>query len=700
MTEAESVNVKAVIFKMIKIKFSGFSFWKKIESDIAIFCSDLVDPITPEKTKQFVKQLQQINDFFLGHDVSKDELDFLKEEIEKCEKTKTISLYEEEDDEVSPEDIEYYSRHGGSTEGVVGIHLPLNYTQLGILTNGVFKKTGLIKFYISKEQTISGKILAEVWAIAQEIPVATLMESIKRNKETGDAVSRRIFLFGNKPNKKEFNKIKEINLPFYVYRFLSEDNKEMILFSLTYCEIGDYIITGVMTKWDDYKSLTESIKLPTKLPFFFSQNIKNKILKYKDHQDFKKNLIKMNVTKENIYNFPFKCDDEDGGELALLHPNWFKLFIWSWLLHQKKGLQNKYPLHIMMIARPGTGKSYLLDSLHRVSKENRKVASGSGSTLKSLVPSFKYNPVQIGYLAESNRFAFCDEFLRCIAGTRTTKEGSQREDSLAIMNDLLEHQKREVGSGVSKLSGLNMTARIFTATNSPSHIYDFQRILERYDMSFMSRWLIYMQTEEHINLIEKSDELDLKKYTYKLSMDNWISIVDYMQSFPAKYDKKRVIDIYKKVPDLFSGDMKQHYNNVRQKHHIQCIMDGIIKARCLFEIDINFEAKEEDYKNLKIIWLKIIGSWINFKEVKYININYRIDYMPEKCQLIYQEILNFKKPIRRNNIKEMFAKSMSKTKFYEAYGALIDNGLIKESDGLARPHFMEELIDDQKQQRL
>lgn len=693
-------NIKAVIFKMINEKFSEFSFWNKIEPDIAIFCSDLVDPITPEKTKQFVKQLQQIKDFFLGHDISENELNFLKEEMEKCEKTKTISLYKDEDDEVDIKDIEYYSRHSDSTEGIIGIHLPLNYNQLKKLTNGVFKKTGLIKFYISREQTIHGKIIAENWESSQEIPIATLMESKKKDKDTGEPVFRKIFLFGEKPEAKSFRKIKEMTLSFYVYRFLTEQNQEIVLFSPNYCEIGDYIATGVMTKCDDYKSLTESTRLPTKLPFFFAQSVKNKILKYKDHKEFKNNLKKMDVTKENIYNFPFKCDGENGKELILVQPDWFKLFTWSWLLHQKKGLQNKYPLHIMMIARPGTGKSYLLDGLHRIGKETKKVASGSGSTLKSLVPSFKTNPVQIGYLAESNRFALCDEFLRCIAGTRTTKEGSLREDSLAIMNDLLEHQKREVGSGVSRLSGLNMTARIFAATNSPTHVYDFQRILSRYDMSFMSRWLIYIQTNDHIDLIEKADESSLKEYTYKLTMHNWISIVDYLQSFSAKYDVKRVVSIYKEVPDLFSGDMKQHYNNIRHKHHIQCLMDGIVKARCLFENDINFEAKEEDYENLKKIWLKIIGSWINFKEIKLIDIQKRIDYMPGKCQYLYQEILNFNKPISRDTIKEIALKVMDKLKFYETYGSLIDNELIEEFDGIVKPYFMDKPISKPKQQNL
>jgi len=122
---------------------------------------------------------------------------------------------------------------------------------------------------------------------------------------------------------------------------------------------------------------------------------------------------------------------------------------------------NTYPMHLMVLGPAASGKSALLNSLHSHSKENKEIFAGATSTLKSLVPSFKNNPAQLGYLAESNRFALCDEFLRCLINSRTTQDGANREESVGIMNDLLEHQKREVGSGVSR-ANVNMRARIFS----------------------------------------------------------------------------------------------------------------------------------------------------------------------------------------------------------------------------------------------
>ena len=121
-------------------------------------------------------------------------------------------------------------------------------------------------------------------------------------------------------------------------------------------------------------------------------------------------------------------------------------------------------MHLIVMGPKHSGKSLLLNGLHSKSKENRDIFSGSSSTLKSLVPSFKYNPARLGYLAESNRFAFCDEFFRCLISARTTKEGSVREESVAMMNDLLEHQKRRAGSGVSSVN-VNMTSRVIATTN-------------------------------------------------------------------------------------------------------------------------------------------------------------------------------------------------------------------------------------------
>ena len=688
-------SVRGEIMEMLKVKFGSLSFWTRIESDIALRCAELPEPSDKEKRNDFIKQLKNLKSFILKQDVPKEDLAFLDEEIELHEQTKIISLYEEKDDSIEISVISGYSRLGKGSEGIVAIPQSYNYSQLAKLTNGVYNETNLVKFYISAEQTLYGKIVAEIYEHSQEIPIATVVESKKENKETGEPMYKGIKLFGQKFTRNEVRVVKEINIPFYVYRFITEDNNELILMTLTQHEIGDYVITGVQTQCDDYKMLTDSARLPTKLPFFFAQTMRNRIIQFKNHKEFKTRLKNLNVTKENIFNYPFSVSKKRKS-YELLQPNWYKWLIWAWLTHSGKGLFNNYPLHLIIIGPKMSGKSLLLNSLHAKSKETRSIFSGSSSTLKHLVPSFKYNPARLGYLAESNRFAFCDEFLRCLTNTRTTKDGSQREESVAIMNDLLEHQKREAGSGVSRVN-VNMTSRIIATTNPIRDIKNVENLINSFDESFLSRWLIYYQTDEHVQMIRKSRDSILKPYDFNLPVNDWISFLDYLQTFSAEYDLNRVEEIHKSVPKILTENLNKHYD-ARHMHHIECLIDGIIKARCLFENDMSFKAKEEDYKILKEVWLNIIRSWLNSTQIRSIPVDDRIFYLPENCQYIYWKICELKKLVSRNQAEEIALKAMSKLEFYESWAILVNMGVLIESNGVVRPHYMEELGDGNQQE--
>jgi hypothetical protein len=693
---SKSTSIRSEIMELLKTKFGGFPFWSEIESDIAMMCAELPEPSTADKQEEFVKQLKTLKLYILQHNVSPDELVFVDDEIELYENSKMVSLYEEKDDSLEPSVISGYSRLGKGSEGIVAIPQQYNYKQLSALTNGVYEKTGLVKFYISREQVVYGKIVAEIYEHPQEIPIVRVVESKKRDKDTDEPLYRMIKLFGEKFTRNEVNVIKEINFPFYVYRFITEDNNELILITSTQCEIGDYVITGVQTSCDDYKMLTDSARLPTKLPFFFVQKIRNRIIKFRNHDEFNIRLKNMDVTKENLFDYPFTVT-KGKKSWALLQPLWYKWLIWAWLTHQGKGIFNNYPMHLIIIGPKMSGKSLLLNSLHAKSKETRSIFSGSSSTLKHLVPSFKYNPARLGYLAESNRFSFCDEFLRCLINTRTTKEGSQREESVAIMNDLLEHQKREAGSGISRVN-VNMTSRIIATTNPIRDIKNVESLINAFDESFLSRWLIYYQTEEHVQMVRKSKDSDLKEYTFKLPVNDWISFLDYLHTFSADYDLKRVEEVHASVPKILSENLNKHYD-ARHMHHIECLMDGIVKARCMMEGDMSFKANEDDYRILKEVWLNVIRSWLDPSQIRNIDVSEKIYYLPENCQHLFYKICEEKRPLTREQVETIAERAMSKLDYYETLSILIDMKLLVESEDLIRPYFMSELRDG-KQSRL
>ena len=676
--------VIAGMMKLIKEKFSAMSFWGRIEGEIAFMCADLPEPTTTEKKVDFINRLEIIKGFLLKEEILNKDLEFLDDEINLHKNTEVIGTYKDMDNEISQDIIDAYARISNGKEGVSTIIQPFNYNQLSKLTNGVFEETGLANFYISTEKTIYGKIIAEYYEHAQDIPIATVVEKVKKD-DIGEH-PRSVKLFGQPMAKNEFKVIKEIVLPFYFYRFITEDNKELMLVSKTRHEAGDYIVTGMDIKCNDFKNLTDSTRIMTKLPFFFSQKIRNRIIAFDNHKQFKDRLEQLDVTKENIFDYPFTTQKKDK-VWRLLQPKWYKWLIWSFLTHEEKGMMNTYPMHLMVLGEAASGKSALLNSLHNHSKETKEIFAGATSTLKSLVPSFKNNPAQIGYLAERNRFAFCDEFLRCLVNTRTTQEGSHREEGVGIMNDLLEHQKREVGSGVSRAK-VNMTARILAMSNPVRGVGNMNNLLNGYDESFLSRWLIYYQTDDHVQMIKKSNDSDLKLYDYRIADNDWVSILDYLHTFSATYDMKRMEDIYYGVTKTFSENIARHYDT-RHKHHMECMLDGIIKTRCLMEGDMTFEASDEDYKILKDVWMHIIKSWLNKDQIKNINIGERIFYMPENAQYLYWKIYNEKDIVSMNKCREIaISGDMKIWEYEETMIKLKEMGLLIENNGAVRPHTM------------
>ena len=684
------------ITNMIKSKFSSMTFWKRIEGEIAMMCADLPEPTTNEKKLDFINKLENIKGFLLREEVRNKDLDFLDEEIYLHKNTEVLGIYKDKKNDIDPAIIEAYARIAGDTEGTISIAQPYNYEQLKKLSNGVFQKEGYSNFYISTEKTVYGNIIAEMFeGRVQDITVSTIVEG-KKNNDTREC-ERSVKLFGQLINKTEFKTIKEIVMPFYFYRFITEDNRDITLVSVEKKDVGDYIVTGVETKCNDYKALTDSAKIMTKLPFLFAQKIRNRIIEFDSHEQFKVRLKQLNVKKETLFDYPFTTDKKDK-KWKLLQPNWYKWMIWSWLTHEKKGMMNTYPMHLMVLGEAASGKSVLLNSLHDKSKETKGIFAGASSTLKALVPSFKSNPAKIGYLAESNRFAFCDEFLRCLVNTRTTKEVSQREEGVGIMNDLLEHQKREVGSGIAGVN-VNMKARIIAMSNPIRGVNNLNNLLNGYDESFLSRWLIYYQTDEHVQMIKNSNDSDLKLHDYKINNNDWVSILDYLQSFSTKYDLKKMEEIYEKPKKTLNENILKHYGT-RHKHHLECLLDGIIKTRCLMEGDMAFEAIEEDYKILSEVWINIIRSWLDIKQVKKIDINERVFYVQENAQYLYWKIFNEKNVISKNQCREFaLAGDMNEGEYHEAFAILINMELIVESEGAVRTHNME-LLEDENQQKI
>lgn len=669
----EITSYGAALLLLIKERFGTTHLWKDIEAQCAVYCSRIPNTTSTDNKKRVIIILKDLQTYLKEKDIEAPKLDFLEEELQRYECTTQRRKYEEKDDTLPKEIIEKYARIDPDEEGCFLIPQGFNFDQLERLANGTYNINGMIKFYVSPEMTIAGKIIGEMFEYPQEVLVATLCQGA--TKETTD--TKNIFYFGEKYSAAKWLKIREMALPFYLYRFISEEGQEYILMTEEFYDVGDYVISGVAKSVTDLKNLTETAKLPTKLPYFFAHTMINKIVKYKNIEEFEAKIDFLDLDKEKLLNYIFTINNEYNQTKILLHPSWFKKLIWAWLLHSKQGLGNKFPLHLMIVAGPGSGKSALMNSIHAKTMETRPLFSGSSSTLKDLIPSFRNKPAKLGYLSESNRFAFLDEFFRCVGRSSQMLSG-RIDEEVALMNDLLEHQKRRAGSGISSVN-INMTARILCCSNPGKEMHTLNGLLEKLDGSYLSRWLIYYQAESHVKMVRDCDDTTLETINFKLDIDDFVSLIDYLWTIKTEYDVNKVMKIYKAPLTVFSEALTNHYTP-RHKHHIKCLMDGIIKTRCLFERDMEFIAIEQDYTDLEEIWSNIIRSWINFEDITKFPIECRYNYLPESAQFLYKKLKEFDKPLTRIESWELVEGEVSKPEYNTALYLLMKAELISQTD--------------------
>lgn len=138
---------------------------------------------------------------------------------------------------------------------------------------------------------------------------------------------------------------------------------------------------------------------------------------------------------------------------------------------------------------------------------------------------------------------------------------------------------------------------------------------------------------------------------------------------------------------LLTETLNRHYD-ARHKHHIECLIDGIVKTRCFLTGSTSYKASPKDYEDLKTVWSMLISSWVDFTQVRNMDISDRINYMPEKVQLYFSRYSRFKKRIKVSDAKEIALKIMTAKEFYNTWAILKDNDLISEWEGISRPWFV------------
>ncbi|MCF7871613.1 hypothetical protein K9L97_01140 [Candidatus Woesearchaeota archaeon] len=531
-----------------------------------------------------------------------------------------------------------------------------NQSQLKTIALHCYNEIKSLCFTISRGTILKGKMVGVLRnGTKVKIPVMTLYQV-----SGGDNPQYAPYLFTDAPSRKRVSR--ELAGYFYIYKFVSESDELFIVLSQKKLDLRRYEIEGNVFEVKDSSLIAETSKIPVKSKVFFLHTAKSVVTKLKNHDELFSFCKDKGVTADRMLNYIVSIND-DGKIKMFLHPLWFLQLLFIFLIHAKKGETDKFPLHLLWIADRGTGKTTCLEAI--VQKFGEKIIDGSTSTLKYLIPSFKErNNPEIGALAVAVFIVGLDEFLRMFFKGKN----DERNIDAARMNILLEHKERAAGSGHGATI-VKMTARLIATTNPVAGTNNIYNLLDKVDDSFLSRMLIYYQLPEHQEFINESKKKRYTKSDFWLDEDDFISIIEYLSCFEASYDWDELIKLYELFSLPLSEEVKGMYE-ARYLHHLECMLDGVVKMRCLFEGDNSFTAKPEDYKLLEFIFGKIISSWFGDTRDLVLNLSIpaenRVNYLPEQAKVILDVLgrIGFKTKIEelkkacRSEMKESAFASM------------------------------------------
>ncbi|MDP3989745.1 MAG: hypothetical protein Q8Q01_00900 [archaeon] len=670
-----------IIFKLINLDTLNVTKEEKADiHGVLIKLSYEINPSTSDlNIKNNIKVIEEIEKFLLTVQ-EKHKADFKKAiEFFRYYKSTNI-LHRSIPEDNGIEDPFLQSVIAKNTQNsIIKVSEPLNYEQVKNLARLVFEDTQNkpLIFTISNKHRIEGKVIGEIEQRKIKLPVAWKAEISP--KEDSDKKTYVAYIFGQKIPKRT-KIIDEISGEFYLYRFLSKDTKEYVLISTEKLNLDDYTVHGLSIEVEDTKIIGDAYRLLNKFPVFFVHTANSHICTLTNHKELFAKCDEIKLTGNKLYEYLQSHKTAEGIKI-LEHPRWFLKFIAAFLFHKKKGITSAYPMHLLWIADRGTGKSSFLEALHQKSGESQEIVAGSSSTLKYLIPSFKeQNRPEMGALAKASRLVIVDEFFRILR-----LNINEKEDECGRMNDLLEHKDRQAGSGQGRIR-TSMTARLMATTNPIAGTNNIVSLVDKFDDSFLSRFLIYYQTDDHVKFIHqkmKEDTLITKEW---IEVNDFLSIQDYLQSFDSQYKRERLVKLCDKFVPFLSETVRGLYE-ARYLHHLECLLDGIVKVRCLSTRDSNFTAIEEDYQEAEFVWSIIIKSWFKqtidelLKDQK-IPLEMRSKFIPEEGIYILRTLANLGFKATPTALKEKCRLEMHQTRLHFNLSLLVQGGFIIEKNDL------------------
>lgn len=486
-------------------------------------------------------------------------------------------------------------------------------------------------FLAHSKDTIRGKPQL-IDQVQKKIPlIRLLIKKIKATKSESEKTIKKIYTIGEKCDVRYDGYLKNsIAQDFWIYRIISEGGKEYYILSqekLPNCACN---FNGMLIELEDFAEFSRSMKIKSLARFFFMKNFEPD--------------IKI-LTKEQLitYTRERKINEKDWLNLLAYHrlgtynrfPKDIEILKSVFIL---AGKYDEWPLHLGVIGVTGTKKSmgYVETTAYKFS-EDHPICEGGNSRIKTLTPSFKEKPANIGYLAKRERIGFVDELGKMVE-FEINKHQTNIDNVLGELNSLLEHKKRIVGSGNDNECEIQATGKFMFVTNPVSNKNTIYEHIGLIDPTTMSRilWWVQDEAEQEFVLGEKgivrtpptpqqaytSNINNINKYIDnnswgdcegvggEVSRGEFLTLFDSCYNFICNFNEKEIKKLVDMSVQLAKEPMKTSVWKPRAEHQIVLLVDGACKHRCLFkDYDSSFTAKQEDYDLVERILIRMIKGW-------------------------------------------------------------------------------------------
>ncbi len=488
-------------------------------------------------------------------------------------------------------------------------------------------------FLAHSKDTIRGKPQL-IEQVQKKIPLIKLtLKKIKETKEEPEHKIKRIFAIGERFDARYDGYIKKsMAKDFWLYRIISKEGKEYYVLTQKKLPNCTCTFNGMLIELDDFAEFSRSMKLKSLSRLFFMKDFEPdvKILT-------KEELI--HYTKSN------KITEESWLKFLAYHrlgtynrfPKETEMLKSAFIL---SGKYDEWCLHLGIFGTTGTRKSMgLIETTAYKFSEDTQICEGANSRIKTLTPSFKEKPANIGYLAKCERIGFIDEIGKMIE-FELNRHQTNLDNVLGELNSILEHKKRLVGSGNDNECEIQATAKFMFVTNPVSNkrtIYDHVGLIDPTTMSRIFWWVQDeeeqkfvlsekgiirekfaqsppTQTQEYIDINNKNNTNRKKLVGGCICVggkrDDFLCLFDTCYSFLCEFGGEEVDRLVKLTTSLAREPMKTSVWKPRAEHHVILLIDGLVKHRCLFkDYDPSFTPKQEDYDLAERILIRMVKGW-------------------------------------------------------------------------------------------